>query len=60
MSVIANKRALVENVREFVRKSVPDVEDIESVRHSLETVLTDLLGTKCHVRITVEASEAAR
>ncbi|KVF08963.1 hypothetical protein WJ04_09025 [Burkholderia vietnamiensis] len=60
MSVVANKRALAENVRELVRKSAPDVEDIESVRHSFETVLSDLLGTKCHVRITVEASEAAR
>lgn len=60
MSAIANKRALSENVRELVRKSAPDVEDIESVRHSFETVLSDLLGTKCRVRITVEASEATR
>ncbi|MCO1435420.1 hypothetical protein L0Z13_11745 [Burkholderia multivorans] len=60
MSAIANKRALAENVRELVRKSAPDVEDIESVRHSFETVLSALLGTKCHVRITVEVNEAAR
>ncbi|MBR8147042.1 hypothetical protein [Burkholderia vietnamiensis] len=60
MSAIANKRALSENVRELVRKSAPDVDDIESARYYFEAVLSDLLGTKCHVHITVEASEATR
>ncbi|ALJ98743.1 hypothetical protein [Burkholderia thailandensis] len=60
MSAIANKRALAENVRELVRKSAPDVEDIESVRHSFETVLSDLLGAHCRVRITVAVDEVAR
>lgn len=59
MRAIANKRALSENVRELVRKSVPDVEDIESVRHSFEAVLSDMLGMECHVRIVIPAGQEA-
>ncbi|WP_431290430.1 hypothetical protein [Burkholderia cepacia] len=59
MSAIANKRELSKNVRELVRKSAPDIEDIESVRHSFEAVLNDMLGLECHVRIIIPAGQEA-
>lgn len=56
MSEIAkNKRRLVEAVDTLVKKSAPQLEDIDAVCASLSAVLTDLFSVPMSVRLDADA-----
>ncbi|MBN3839314.1 hypothetical protein [Burkholderia sp. Ac-20349] len=44
MSAIANKRKLVEAVHELVKKSEPDLPDMQAAAGALAQVFSDMLG----------------
>jgi hypothetical protein len=59
MSEVANKRLLVEAVNSLVKKSAPEMADLDAVCLALAAVFSDLLCVKVALRMDVEEKDWA-
>jgi hypothetical protein len=59
VSEVANKWRLVETVNALVKKSAPELEDIDAACSAFSAVLSDLLQVKASLRLEID-SDAVR
>ncbi|KVN72786.1 hypothetical protein WT15_27300 [Burkholderia stagnalis] len=55
MSVIVHKRILGERVQTLIRKSQPELTDLQRVCEALADVMTDVIGAQCRIKVCVDA-----